>query len=265
MSKLISLPMYDVHHPDTEALLAALRHLLREEGLDGDGLLYSEPEDRLSHWQDPQLLLSQTCGYPLRALLPNVQVVGTFHYQAAGCDGFNYSSQLIVRASDAGKTLADFRGKRVVCNSDDSQSGYHGLRSLVAPLQIDGKFFSDIAFSGSHRQSLAEVQAGTSDIAAIDAVTLALVARHEPERVAGLVSIGTTALAPGLPMITSAQTSAVELEQLRRALKRLVSEPEWQTVREALLIEDFTATDRDDYQTISDAAQKAAVSGLVGL
>lgn len=265
MSKLISLPMYDVHHPDTEALLAALRHLLREEGLDGDGLLYSEPEDRLSHWQDPQLLLSQTCGYPLRALLPNVQVVGTFHYQAAGCDGFNYSSQLIVREADAGKALADFRGKRVVCNSDDSQSGYHGLRSLVAPLQIDGKFFSDIAFSGSHRQSLAEVQAGTSDIAAIDAVTLALVARHEPERVAGLVSIGTTALAPGLPMITSAQTSAAELEQVRRALKRLVSEPEWQAVRDALLIEGFTATDRDDYQTISDAAQKAAVSGLVGL
>lgn len=265
MSKLISLPMYDVHHPDTEALLAALRRLLSEEGLDGDSLIYSEPEDRLNHWQDSRLLLSQTCGYPLRALLPNVQVVGTFHYQAAGCEGFHYSSLLIVREADAGKTLADFRGKRVVCNSDDSQSGYHGLRSLVAPLQKDGKFFSDIAFSGSHRQSLAEVQAGTSDIAAIDAVTFALVAHHEPERVAGLVSIGTTALAPGLPMITSAQTSAAELAQLRRALKRLVSEPEWRAVRDALLIKDFTATDRDDYQTISDAAQKAAASGLVTL
>lgn len=133
MSKLISLPMYDVHHPDTEALLAALRHLLSEEGLDGDSLLYSEPEDRLSHWQDSRLLLSQTCGYPLRALLPNVQVVGTFHYQAAGCKGFHYSSQLMVREADAGKSLADFRGKRVVCNSDDSQSGYHGLAQPGRP------------------------------------------------------------------------------------------------------------------------------------
>lgn len=106
---------------------------------------------------------------------------------------------------------------------------------------------------------------GTSDIAAIDAVTLALVARHEPARVSGLVSIGTTALAPGLPMITSAQTSAVELAQLRRALKRLVSEAEWRDVRKALLIEDFTATDRDDYQLISDAAKIAAASGLVTL
>lgn len=265
MSKLISLPMYDVHHPDTEALLATLRLLLSEEGLDGDNLIYSEPEDRLSHWQDSRLLISQTCGYPLRALLPDVQVVGTFHYQAEGCEGFHYSSHLIVRAADAGKTLADFRGKRVVCNSDDSQSGYHGLRSLVAPRQQDGKFFSDIAFSGSHRQSLAEVQAGTSDIAAIDAVTLALVARHEPARVSGLVSIGTTALAPGLPMITSAQTSAVELGQLRRALKRLGSEPEWRGVRDALLIKDFSPIHRDDYQPISDAAQKAAVSGLVTL
>ncbi|HEY3984754.1 phosphate/phosphite/phosphonate ABC transporter substrate-binding protein [Cedecea sp.] len=263
MSKLLSLPMYDVYHPDTEALLAALRQLLREEGL--DGLIYSEPEDRLTHWQEPQLLLSQTCGYPLRALLPHVQVVGTFHYQARGCEGFNYSSQLIVREADAGNTLADFRGKRVVCNSDDSQSGYHGLRSLVAPRQKDGKFFSDIAFSGSHRQSLAEVQAGTSDIAAIDAVTLALVARHEPGRVEGLVSIGTTALVPGLPIITSAHTSAVELEKLRSALKRLVSEPEWREVREALLIKDFSVTRREDYQPISDAAQQAAASGLLTL
>ncbi|VEB95874.1 phosphate/phosphite/phosphonate ABC transporters, periplasmic binding protein [Cedecea lapagei] len=265
MSKLISLPMYDVHHPDTEALLSALRQLLNHEGLDGDSLLYSEPEDRLAHWQDPQLLLSQTCGYPLRALLPDVQVVGTFHYQAAGCEGFNYSSHLVVREADAGKTLADFRGQRVVCNSDDSQSGYHTLRSQVAPLQKEGKFFSDIAFSGSHRQSLAEVQAGRSDIAAIDAVTLALVSRHEPDRVEGLVSIGTTALVPGLPMITSAHASVEELAKLRNALKRLVSEPEWREVREPLLIKDFSFTHRDDYQPISDAALKAAASGLITL
>ncbi|WP_395490413.1 phosphate/phosphite/phosphonate ABC transporter substrate-binding protein [Cedecea davisae] len=265
MSKLISLPMYDVHHPDTEALLGALRQLLNEEGLEGSKLLYSEPEDRLAHWQRPELLLSQTCGYPLRALLPDVQVVGTFHYRATGCEGFNYSSLLVVREADADKTLQDFRNKRVICNSEDSQSGYHTLRSLVAPLQKDGRFFSEITFSGSHRQSMAEVKAGAGDIAAIDAVTWALVSQHEPERVQGLAVIGTTSRVPGLPMITSAQTSAEDLAALRRALKRLVSEPEWREIREALLITDFSVTHRDDYQPISDAAQKAAASGLVTL
>jgi len=257
MSKLLSLPMYDVHPADTEALLKALRQLLTEEGLDGENALYSKPEDRLAHWRDPQLLLSQTCGYPLRALLPDAQVVGTFNYQAAGCVGLNYSSHLVVREADATKTLADFRNHTVACNSEDSQSGYHCLRSLVAPLQQEGRFFSDIVFTGSHRDSLAAVAANKADIAAIDAVTWALVSRHEPERAAGLVSIGTTALQPGLPMITAAQTSPEVLAKLRRALQRLVSEPQWREICAAVLIKDFTVAERKDYQSITDAIEQA--------
>lgn len=265
MTKLLSLPMYDVHHPDTEALLKVLRQLLTEEGLEGDEALYRQPEDRLTHWRDPELLLSQTCGYPLRALLPEVQVVGTFNYQAAGCESFHYSSHLVVKAADAGKTLADFRDKRVACNSEDSQSGYHCLRTLVAPLQHEGRFFSEIVFSGSHRDSLEKLTTDQADIAAIDAVTWALVSQHEPERVAGLISLGTTPFIPGLPMITSAHTSPQTLEKLRRVLTRLVTEPEWRHVCEPLLIKDFTVTEREDYQPISDNVAQAAASALLRL
>jgi len=265
MSKLLSLPMYDIHHADTEALLAALRQLLTEEGLAGDEVVYVQPEDRLSHWRSPQLLLSQTCGYPLQALLPEVQIVGTFHYQATGCESFRYSSHLVVREADAAKTLADFRDRRVAANSDDSQSGYHSLRSLVAPLHQKGRFFSEIVFSGSHRESLAAITANKADIAAIDAVTWALVSQHEPERVAGLVSIGSTSPVPGLPMITAAQTPPETLQALRRVLRRLVSEPAWRDAREALLIKDFTVTTREDYHAITQAAQQAGNSGLLTL
>ena len=265
MTKHLSLPMYDLHHPDTAALVKALRQLLTEEGLEGDTVLFQQPEDNFAHWHAPELLLSQTCGYPLVTLLPEVQVVGTFHYQAAGCDGFHYSSHLVVRAADAGKTLADFRNKRVVCNSEDSQSGYHCLRTLVAPLHNQGRFFSQTLFSGSHQHSLAALNADQADIAAIDAVTWTLLARHRPEHLAGLVSVGTTPLIPGLPMITSAQTSAQTLKKLRQVLKRLVTEPEWQSVCDALLINGFTVTERKDYQPVSDRAEQAASTGLLGL
>jgi len=265
MTKSLSLPMYDIHHPDTAALVKALRQLLTEEGLEGDTVLFQQPEDNLAHWHTPELLLSQTCGYPLVTFLPEIQVVGTFHYQAAGCDSFYYSSHLVVRASDADKTLADFRDKRVVCNSEDSQSGYHCLRTLVAPLHNHGRFFSQTLFSGSHQRSLAALNADLADIAAIDAVTWALLARHQPEHLAGLVSLGTTSLIPGLPMITSAQTSVQTLEKLRQILKRLVTEPEWRNVCDALLIKDFTVTTREDYQSVSDNAARAASSGLLSL
>ena len=265
MTKLLSLPMYDVHYPDTAALVKVLRQLLTEEGIESDTVLFQQQDNSLAHWHAPELLLSQTCGYPLVAFLPEVQVVGTFHYQAAGCDHFHYSSHLVVRAADVGKILADFRNKRVVCNSEDSQSGYHCLRTLVAPLHSQGHFFSQTLFSGSHQNSLAALNADQADIAAIDAVTWALLTRHRPEHLAGLVSLGTTPLIPGLPMITSAQTSPQTLKKLRQVLKRLVTEPEWRIVCKPLLINDFTVTERKDYQPVSDNAAQATKRGLLGL
>lgn len=265
MSNLISLPMYDLHHANTLALLQILARLLAEEGFTEYALLTTAPQDYLSHWRDPKLLLSQTCGYPLCTLLSEVQLVGTFHYQAAGCKNFCYSSQLVVRATDAAKSLSDFRQQRVVCNSTNSQSGYHSLRELVASLHHDGRFFSEVMFSGSHLQSLADLKTNKADIAAIDAVSWALARRHQPELTAGLAVIGTTPLRPGLPMITSPLTTPEQLCRLRNVLTRLVREPAWRHIREAQLINDFTATERKDYQPIYLAAQRAAASGLVGL
>lgn len=192
-------------------------------------------------------------------------MVGTFHYLADGCQDYNYCSQLVVRESDAGKTLSDFRYKRVVCNSKDSQSGYHSLRSLIAPLHIGGKYFSKIVLSGSHRQSLEFLQLKMADIAAIDTVTWELTRHYEPSQLTGLISIGTTPPMPGLPLITSSTTTQEELSKLRVALMRLVREAKWQDIREALLIKDFTVTQRDDYYPIADDAKRAKTSGLIAL
>lgn len=249
MTQLLSLPMYDVEPADTRLLVDALRQLLAQQGI--DDWHYAEPEDRLTHWQDPALLLSQTCGYPLCALLPDVQVVGTFHYDAQGCNGYRYRSRLVVREADAAKRLADFAGGRVVCNSEDSLSGFHSLRAEIAPLRQDGDFFSSVLFSGGHRQSLLALQDNGADLAAIDAVSWALFSRHHPALLQGLTTIGYTVALPGLPLIAAGGTPAATLQKLRRALTRLVSEPQWREICAALLISGFTATDREDYQPVS--------------
>ena len=249
MTQLLSLPMYNVEPADTRLLVDTLRQLLAQEGI--DDWHYAEPDDRLAHWQDPALLLSQTCGYPLCALLPDVQVVGTFHYDAQGCSGYCYSSRLVVREADAAKRLADFAGGRAVCNSEDSLSGFHTLRAEIAALRQDGGFFSSVLLSGGHRQSLQALQNNAADLAAIDAVSWALFSRHQPALLQGLTTIGYTAALPGLPLIAAAGTSAATLQKLRRTLTRLVSEPQWREVCSALLISAFTATDREDYQPVS--------------
>ncbi|MCW9469715.1 PhnD/SsuA/transferrin family substrate-binding protein [Klebsiella grimontii] len=266
MSERLAFPMYAVNDEDTQALWRAVRQLLAARGVvDEDTLSYQVPEDLLTHWRHPALLLSQTCGYPLMTRLPAAQTVGCFHYSAPGCEGRNYRSLLVVREAESRQTLADFRGRRVACNSPDSQSGYNVLLKMVAPLSRDGRFFSAVAFSGSHRQSLRELQQGTADIAAIDCVSWALLQRHQPEALAGLVVIAHSPLAPGLPLITSATTSAATLGLLREALQQLVSDERYRPLCEALFICGYSDMRRADYQLLLAWRDEAAARGVVRL
>ena len=203
MSNLLAFPMYAVDQANTRALWLTVKRLLVARGVSVDRVPGWPESNLLTHWQQPELILSQTCGYPLVTLLPDVQVVGCFHYTASGCEGIQYRSFLVVRAQDRHLTLEDFRGRRAVCNSADSQSGFHALRKKVA----DDNFFSQTTFSGSHRQSLIDVKHGVGDIAAIDCVTWALLQRHQPDLLEGLAVIDRTPLTPGLPLITSHHTS----------------------------------------------------------
>lgn len=259
----IALPMYDLHRPDTVALLRALTELLAAQGIVVKALCPQEA--LLSHWRSDTLLLSQTCGFPLVTQLPDVQTVGCFHYTAPGCDGFHYRSLLVVREDNARQTLADFRGRVVACNAEDSQSGYNALRKMVAPLAQGGAFFSSVILSGSHRQSLAAIGQRRADIAAIDCVSWALLARHEPELLAGLKVMGSTPLAPGLPLITAKQTSASTLAKLQDALHELVSHPRYQAVCDALLITGFSPIARDAYSPLLAWRDEAAALGVTHL
>lgn len=230
----IALPMYDLAPLATDALAAALLRYFPHAH-------FSRPTDLLALWQRDTLLLSQTCGYPLATRLHAVHVVGCFHYTAPGCEGPNYRSLLVTHVGNAGRTLADFCGLTAACNAQDSQSGY---RVLLAAVGGNATFFSHIVWSGSHRQSLAALQRKEADIAAIDCVTFALLARYQPQALAGLAVIGETKSTPGLPLITSEKTTSRELDALRTALGEIARE---EVIAGPLLIEGFSTIDRDSY------------------
>lgn len=179
--------------------------------------------------------------------------MGCFHYSAAGCDAFGYRSFLVTRRKEPGQMLADFAGRVAVCNSADSQSGYHSLRRLTGSPET---FFSQVNFSGSHVNSLQSLRNGDADIAAIDCVTWALIQRHQPGWLAGLTAIGDTPLTPGLPLITSPSTPPETLQALRDALKQLVREHK--DVCKALLIHDFTPVPRQAWDMLLHPPQKTS-------
>ena len=88
------------------------------------------------------------------------------------------------------------RGAVCAVNGLDSHSGTNALRGLVAPASREGRFFSEIKVTGTHAASIALVQNGEADVAAIDCVTHALIGRYRGEALKGTRVLGSGASRP---------------------------------------------------------------------
>ena len=259
---LASLPMYTTDRAANEALWSALSRRLRALGLDDVPAALDWPGDLQAHWRRLDLLLSQTCGYPLATQLDGiVRVIGAFRYAAPGCLGIRYRSLIVARADDPAADLAGFRGGIAAYNSRDSQSGYNSFRAAVAPLAVDGRFFGGTVETGGHRASMEAVANGKADIATIDCVTFAGVSRIEPALAEALKIVGETATAPGLPLITRGSASEAEVGILRRAIGDVVADPALADIRSRLMIAGFEPIDADAYADIGAMERTAIASG----
>ena len=258
--------MYASNLAATAALWRYLANKLGDTGVRDIPAELTWPDDLHTHWKDPTLLLSQACGYPLVAELEHrVRVVGTFRYNVAGCDGAQCRSVLIARNDESCQGLADFRGRTVVYNSTDSQSGYNSLRALIAPLSVNGQFFGNHRKSGSHRKSVDMVRDGLADIAALDCVSFAGFLRYAPEAARGIRVIGYSAPYPGLPLITTRSTSEATFSTMRAMLSAAVRDLAQSPLLSDLFIEGFEPLDFRDYQTCADMRDYAVGLGCITL
>jgi ABC-type phosphate/phosphonate transport system substrate-binding protein len=255
---LASLPMYDLEELSgaTNALWDGLARHMRREGLSDVPDVLNRPVQLEQHWLSPNLLISQTCGYPLTHVLRGkVQLVGLPVYACDGCtpDGF-YSSLLVVPASSNLHSLAACRQRRAVFNTHDSMSGLlalrHAARQVVGADGVDTPFFAAALESGGHRHSVRKVATGEADIAAIDAVTFALLHRIDPDLTGQVRVIGKTQQVPGLPFITSTATDEQAMSRLRAALTNAFSDPDLASVRAELLLSGISFPDPVCYDGI---------------
>lgn len=261
---LASLPMYDLPGLEgaTDAWWAGLAAAFRAEGLEDvpEGLTRSS--DPAALWTAPDLVLSQTCGFPLtHALAGQATLVATPVYDAPGCAGGLYRSEILLRADDSAADLAGLRGRRAVANAADSQSGYSALRHAVAPLAEDGRFFGGVEISGSHLASMTRVAEGGADVCAVDVVTYQLLTRSAPQLTGRLRVLASSAAAAALPYITRRDIAAADLERLRAGLQRAVADPALAEVRAALLIKDVVVRPLSDYDRILELEAAAVAAG----
>jgi ABC-type phosphate/phosphonate transport system substrate-binding protein len=258
--------MYLSHRPAVAALWELLRQALAAHGMERLPAALTWPQDHHAHWLSPKVLLSQTCGYPLtHALAGEVQLVGCFAYNAPQYEGIFCRSVLVARTEHAHFSLENFRGRRVAFNAPDSQSGYNALRAQVAQMARGGSFFASALQTGGHSASVAAVQLGHADLAAIDCVTYDALLRYTPDAAQGLRIVGTTEAYPGLPLVSALTTSAEELALLQHALRAVVASPAAARTLEALGIVGFETPDVGVYQRCVDMRQSAEALGYPAL
>ena len=113
-------------------------------------------------WKHPELVLGQTCGWPLvTELWPLVtsgalNVVGTFWYHVSSDPGY-YNAQHVYP-----NPMRDVYSPRSAVNSYDSLSGWvsHAYRNTEA--------ITSVLLTGSHVETLRAIQSNTADMGTID-------------------------------------------------------------------------------------------------
>lgn len=252
----LSLPMYLLPgmRPATEAWAEALVHHLGAAGFNGVDIVWDQSAETL--WRAPDLLLSQSCGYPLtHGFSDALQPVATPSYGAEGCIGRFYSSRVIVSEKSGATALEDLRGTRSAVNGFDSQSGWAALCADLLESGLQHPVFSEIRISGSHHGSLKAVQEGQADVAALDAVTYALLERSG--LTTGVRTLGFTRRAPALPYVTRRDASPETVAALQAALEAAVKDPEMADARTALLLQGLSPATREDYREIAEQPSAA--------
>ena len=259
---LASLPMYDlaeVRHA-TEDWWAAIAH---HAGIDGAAVRFEQPATLMEHWTSPDLLFSQTCGYPLtHGLEGRVRYLATPCYAAPGCEGALYRSAILVRDGAPMATLADAQDARLAINGHDSQSGCNVLRVMAAETSEQRPFFGHVRVTHGHVASIMAVQDGMADLAAIDCVTLALLRKHRPAALEGLRIMAWSPASPGLPYVTGLQQPDEIRARLLRGLRLASVDARLAPVRSQLLIEGVSALNLAAYAVIPGMRRRAEALGL---
>jgi ABC-type phosphate/phosphonate transport system substrate-binding protein len=220
--------------------------------------------------RDDYLFMGHTCGYPLMKSLqdllspicvPIFNVNADINVDGAGNDGRYYASTFITSINSEIQSLHDSYQGVAAFNGRDSNSGMNVFRHALAPLAREkgkGKpFFTRLIESGSHRQSLIEVGQGRADVAAIDSVSLALIADAWPELAAQVKGIGYSVKTCGLPFVMpNSRLKATDPKrltlQLNEALTMLPNQH-----RQYLRLVEFVDVELIHYQSILDLEQQA--------
>lgn len=229
---IASLAMYPFAH-----LRDAYDHLWKavHSRLPGSPEALSHELDLHAVWHHRDLLVGQTCGWPLVTQLPDVAVIGAFDVRVPFGAAGRYRTVLI-----AAKPLGLQHFRVAAVNGYDSLSGWVSLCNAL------GAVPEEVLETGAHVESVRAVAEGRAEFASIDAMSFEFVAESQPSLAGRVHIIGHGPMVPSLPLVT-ASAHAHRLHEVRTAFAAAVADPALAAVCEVLRIRGFVPFDRSDY------------------
>ncbi|WP_324755052.1 phosphate/phosphite/phosphonate ABC transporter substrate-binding protein [Roseovarius sp. Pro17] len=247
---IASLPMYD--RAETADILDTLWAETRARLPKGAPDHLTRDGDLWGQWTHPDLILSQTCGYPYRtSLIGKVQLIAAPDNQLPDCPPGHYNSVFVVRDDESRRDLTAFANAPFAYSEALSQSGWAAPQNHAAGL---GFTFANTIPTGAHVNSTRAVAEGRADIACIDALSWQLILRHDPHA-AALREIGRTIPTPSLPFITGrGQYASAIAAALGAAIAALPP-----TARDAIGLHGLVQIADADYLAVANPAPPQSV------
>jgi ABC-type phosphate/phosphonate transport system substrate-binding protein len=195
-------------------------------------------------WHSADLLVGQTCGWPLITQLADVvEVVGAFDLRAPFALGGRYRSVIIANKPFAVDQWRADPTAVVAFNGPESLSGW------ISMCHVWGGAPERTLQTGSHVESMRAVAEGRAQLASIDALSFEFAVEVDAMLGGRVHIVGHGPLVPSLPLVM-ARSLAARRDDVRAALAAAVLAPEAATACARLRIAGFVPLTSSDYQEL---------------
>jgi ABC-type phosphate/phosphonate transport system substrate-binding protein len=257
--------MYSIDTATTAAWVALLEWVSHHAGVAFDVVDYPAPRPLPALWSRSDLGCVFMCGYPFATTSPRPTLLAAPVPSPAPYGGRPvYWTDLVVAANSPIADLHGAFGKRIAWTAEDSQSGWHAPRSLLAPYaQRHGAplFAEAVGPLIAPRNVAHAIAEGRADLGPLDSYAHDLLRLHEPSLAARLRVIARTPATPIPPLVGAPTMNPLCAQRVREALFTVAQAPELASTLESLLLTGFVPMAPDAYDALVAQARHADALG----
>lgn len=175
-----------------------------------------------------------------------------------------YVTDFVVGADSGFATLEDTFGGRLAWTAGHSHSGYNAVRHHLLQFRTDDRprlFTETVGPLFTPRAVIETVREGRADVGPVDGWYLDILGHNDPDAIAGLRVVATTAQAPVPPLVAHPDLPEPDLLRLRQSFLDAGRDRSLSPVLETLLIRDFAVPAARGYDVMPDRARAAIEAG----